>query len=67
MCKQIRERFPKVRVMVCVWGFGGDAEKAKARFERTQPDRLSTSLAQAVDHVRDLLHPATEAAPLVVA
>jgi predicted PurR-regulated permease PerM len=65
MCKQIRERFPKVRVMVCVWGFGGDAEKAKARFERTQPDRLSTSLAQAVDHVRDLLHPATEAAPLV--
>jgi hypothetical protein len=53
--------------MVCVWGFGGDAEKAKARFERTQPDRLSTSLAQAVDHVRDLLHPATEAAPLVVA
>jgi predicted PurR-regulated permease PerM len=55
MCKQIRERFPKLKVVVGVWGFSGDVEKAKARFERTQPDRLSTSLAQAVEHVQELL------------
>jgi hypothetical protein len=54
MCKQIRERFPKLKVMVCVWGFSGDAEKAKARFERTQPDRLCTSLAEALSHVQGL-------------
>jgi hypothetical protein len=60
MCKQIRERFPKLKVMVCAWGFTGDAQKAKARFERTQPDRLSTSLAQAVEHVEELLGPKTE-------
>ena len=65
MCKQIRERFPKLKVVVCVWGFSGDTHKAMARFERTQPDRLSTSLAEAVEHVQELLRPKPEAAPLV--
>jgi hypothetical protein len=48
LCKQIRGRYPKVQLVVGVWGFKGDTEKAKARFERTQPDQLITSLAQAV-------------------
>lgn len=65
MCKQIRERFPKLKVVVCVWGFSGDAQKAMARFERTQPDRLSTSLAEAVEHVQELVRSKLEAAPLV--
>jgi len=39
-----------LKVMVCVWGFTGDTQKAKSRFERTPPDRLSTSLAEAVEH-----------------
>ena len=38
MCKQIRERFPKLKVVVCVWGFIGDTHQAMARFERTHPD-----------------------------
>jgi hypothetical protein len=62
MCQQIRERFPKLKVVVCVWGFGGDTQKAKARFERTQPDRLSTSLAEAVEHVQELVCPKPEVA-----
>ena len=61
MCKQIRERFPKLKVVVCVWGFSGDRQKAKARFERAQPDRLATSLAEAVEHVHELLHPQPDA------
>jgi hypothetical protein len=32
-------------------------EKAKARFERTQPDRLFTSLAQAVEQIPELIQP----------
>jgi predicted PurR-regulated permease PerM len=55
MCKLIRERFPKPRLVVGVWGFSGDTEKAKARFERTQPDRLLTSLAQAVEQIQELI------------
>jgi len=50
--------------MVCAWGFTGDAQKAKARFERTQPDRVSTSLAQAVEHVEELLGRKPEAVAL---
>jgi len=65
VCKQIRERFPKLKVVVCVWGFSGDTQKAMARFERTQPDRLSTSLAEAVEHVQELVRPQPEATPLV--
>jgi predicted PurR-regulated permease PerM len=55
MCKQIRERFPKLKVVVCVWGFNGDAEKAKVRFERSQPDCLCTSLAGAVEDLQELV------------
>ena len=65
MCKQIRERFPKLKVVVCVWGFSGDKLKATARFERTQPHRLSTSLAEAVEHVQELVGPKLEATPLI--
>jgi hypothetical protein len=51
--------------VVCVWGFSGDTLKAKSRFERTQPDRMSTSLAEAVEHVQELVRPKPEEIPLV--
>ena len=57
MCKLIRERFPTVKLVIGVWGFSGDTEKAKARFERTQPDRLLTSLAQAIEQIQELIRP----------
>jgi hypothetical protein len=63
MCKQIREQFPKLKVVVCVWGFSGDRQKAMARFDRTPPDRLSNSIAVAVEQVQELICPV--AAPLV--
>jgi predicted PurR-regulated permease PerM len=71
LCKQIRERFPKLRVVVCVWGFSGDTAKAMARFERTPPEYLSTSLADTVEHVQELIHAGTgpavlPSAPIVV-
>ena len=65
MFKQIRARFPELRVVVCVWGFSGDTDKAKARFERDRPDRFSTSLAEAVEHVQELVRPKSEATALV--
>jgi predicted PurR-regulated permease PerM len=64
MCQQIRERYPKLNLVVCVWGFSGDPQKAMARFERSQPDRLSTSIAEAVVHVQELACPTPEPAPL---
>lgn len=55
MCKLIRERFPELKVVIGVWGFSGDTEKAKARFERAQPDRLLTSMAKTVEQIQELI------------
>ena len=55
MCKQIRARFPKASIIVGVWGFTGDQDKAKASFERTPPDQFFTSFRQ----VGEYLHPST--------
>jgi predicted PurR-regulated permease PerM len=57
VCKQMRGRFPKVKLVAGVWGFKGDTEKAKARFERNQPDRLLTSLSQALEQIEELVSP----------
>ncbi len=65
LCKQIREHFPQLRIVVCVWGFSGDADKAKARFDRAQPDRLCTTLAETLEHVQELIRPKPAATSLV--
>ncbi len=58
--KHIRSRFPKVTVMVGIWGFSGDPEKAKASFERAQPDQLFTSFFQVVEYIRPSQHETAE-------
>lgn len=60
MYKQIREKSSKIKVMVCVWGYGGDADKIKARFGGTQRDRVSTSLAEALTNIQQLGCPGPE-------
>ena len=57
ICKQIRGRFPGIKLVTCIWGFKGDVEKAKARFERNQPDRLVISLAEAMEQIEQLVSP----------
>jgi len=49
---QLRQSFPGTRILVGVWGFAGDAERALQRFHPTVPDKLVTSLADAVQFVR---------------
>jgi predicted PurR-regulated permease PerM len=53
---QLRVRFPGIRIVVGVWGFAGDTERAMERFQAPRPDRLVTSLADAIQAV---LNPAT--------
>jgi len=63
LCKQIRERFPELKILVCVWGFNGDTQKALSRFDRTQPHQIATNLAGALAAVQQLTHP--PAVPLI--
>jgi predicted PurR-regulated permease PerM len=57
ICKQMRGRFPRIKLVAGIWGFKGDTEKAKARFERSQPDRLVTALVQALEQIEELVNP----------
>ena len=53
--RQLQLRFPRTRVMVGVWGFAGNAERALQRFQPSQPDALVTTLANAVTFIADRL------------
>jgi predicted PurR-regulated permease PerM len=55
--KQLRGRFPDVRIGVGIWGFSGDAEKARSRFERHRPETILTSLAGAATYVAGIIRP----------
>ena len=44
-------RFPRAKVIIGVWGFAGDAERALQRFQPSRPAKLVTSLAEAVKFV----------------
>ena len=53
LVRQLQLRFPRTKVMVGVWGFGGNPERALQRFQQSQPHCLVTSLAAAVQYVAD--------------
>jgi hypothetical protein len=48
MTAYLRRRFANTKIMVGVWGFSGDPERAMQRFEPARPDTLVASLASAV-------------------
>jgi predicted PurR-regulated permease PerM len=49
--RELQMRFPKAKVIVGVWGFTGDTERAMQRFQPARPNKLVTSLAGAVKFV----------------
>jgi predicted PurR-regulated permease PerM len=44
----LQVRFPRTRIVIGVWGFTGDTERALQRFQPKRPDKLLTSLQEAV-------------------
>jgi len=53
LVRQLQLRFPRTQVMVGVWGFSGNTERALQRFQQSQPHCLVTNLAAAVRYVAD--------------
>jgi len=51
LSRELQLRFPRTKVMVGVWGFSGDTERALQRFQPSRPAKLVTSLAGAVEFV----------------
>ena len=53
LSRQLRSRFPRTKIVIGVWGFAGDKEKALQRFETPRPDKLAISLLDAVQWIVD--------------
>ncbi len=48
VCKQLRKRFPQLRIIVGLWGFPGGVAKAQERIGVTSADKIGTSLVEVV-------------------
>ncbi len=51
ICQRVRLHLPEIKVLVGVWGFDGDMNKAQDRFGSARPDALVPSLAQALEKI----------------
>lgn len=51
LSRELQMRYPRSKVIVGVWGFSGDCERAMQRFQPSRPSKLVTSLADAVKFV----------------
>lgn len=49
--RQLRSQFPETKIILGVWGFSGDAQRALERFHAPRPDCLVTTLEQALSAV----------------
>jgi methanogenic corrinoid protein MtbC1 len=53
LARLLQVKFPGTKVVVGVWGFAGDTERARQRFQPARPDMLVTTLADAVKYCVD--------------
>jgi hypothetical protein len=65
LCKRIRARCPEVKILVGRWGFSGNPETTRATLTSAGADRIASTLAEARDHLTQLIHlDRTEANPV---
>lgn len=50
LARLLQVKFPRTKVVVGVWGFTGDTERARQRFQPARPDMLVRNLADAVKY-----------------
>jgi predicted PurR-regulated permease PerM len=49
--RQLRKKFPQAKILVGVWGFTGDLERGLQRFQPAPPDKLVSTLAEALTYL----------------
>jgi hypothetical protein len=48
--RRMKSKFPSCKLVVAIWGFNGDVEKALQRFQEPRPERMVVSLAAALSY-----------------
>lgn len=51
MNRQIRAKFPDTKILIGVWGFNGEIDRARQRFQPSPPEKLVGSLADALEYL----------------
>ena len=72
LCRKIRAHFPRLRILVGLWGAGDGAADARQQVRDSGADEMVVSLADAVDHIArewssTAEPPAADASPLATA
>ncbi len=49
--RQLRAKYPRTKILIGVWGFSGEIERALQRFQPARPDTFVTSLAEALEYL----------------
>jgi predicted PurR-regulated permease PerM len=49
--RQLRAQYPQTKILIGVWGFTGENERALQRFEPSPPDKFVSSLADALEYL----------------
>jgi predicted PurR-regulated permease PerM len=51
LSRELRVKFPGVKVVIGIWGFGGETKRALLRFHPSPPDKFVRSLAEALEYL----------------
>jgi predicted PurR-regulated permease PerM len=51
LSRELQVKFPGVRIVIGVWGFGGETDRAMLRFRPSPPDRFVRSFAEALEYI----------------
>jgi predicted PurR-regulated permease PerM len=49
--RELRAEFPRSKILIGIWGFSGEMERALQRFSPAQPDKLMGTLAQVLEYL----------------
>jgi hypothetical protein len=53
ICQRVRLHLPEIKLLVGIWGFNGDLNKAHERFGGARPDAVVASLAEALEQISE--------------
>ena len=53
LSRELRSRYPRTKIVIGVWGFAGDQDRALQRFQAPRPEKLVISLSDAVQWIAD--------------
>lgn len=50
LCRKIRQKFPHLQILICIWGFGGNLDNVLMKFRQAGANFVTTSYQGALTH-----------------